>query len=327
VSTYSTASASRAVDGNTDGNWSSGSVTHTATGGQDWWEVDLGAVQSIRSVRVWNRTDCCADRLSDFYVFVSDVPFTATDTTVQNQPGVWTYDFSGAAGTTTTIPVGRTGRYVRVQLSGLNYLTLAEVQVWGVPKNGPVFGDDFNDNALDWSKWILTDLASPTTVREQNQRLEIALQPNVTGYNGVRSTTQSLVNRYAQVEVTQPVSMGGWVEMGFQVTRDGSNYYYMGTGAGSLVMDAWTGGVRDRTVISFNPVSHRFWRIRHDPVAQTVNFELSADGQTWTVGKTVPATFALNSITATIFAGAWGTGNGAPGVAIYDNFLIANNSP
>jgi hypothetical protein len=90
-------------------------------------------------------------------------------------------------------------------------------------------------------------------------------------------------------------------------------------------MDAWTGGVRDRTVLNFDPVNHRFWRIRHDPAAQTVNFELSADGQTWSVGKTVAATFPLNSMTMTLLAGAWGNGNGAPGAALYDNVRLAYN--
>jgi hypothetical protein len=317
--------ADKAVDGNTNGDSSALSISHTNNDNQARWEVDLGSVATIQNLSLWNRTDCCSTRLSNFYVFVSDVPFTATDVSVQSQPGVSTYIFSGAAGTLTQMPINRTGRYVRVQLSGLGYLTLAEVQVWGVPKNGPVFGDDFNDNALDWSKWVVNDAAAPTTVREQNQRLEIALQPNVASYNGVRSTSQSLVNRNAQVEVLQPVSMGGWAEMGFQLTRDGSNYYYMGAGAGSFVMDAWTGGVRDRTTLSFDVVNHRFWRIRHDPTAQTVNFELSADGQTWSVGKTVAAAFPLNSMTMTLFAGAWGTGNGAPGAAIYDNVRLANN--
>ena len=318
-------SADRAVDGNTDGNSSALSISHTNYDNQARWEVDLGHVATLQNITLWNRTDCCSTRLSNFYVFVSDVPFTATDTTVQNQPGVWTYVYSGAAGTTTTIPVGRTGRYVRVQLSGLNYLTLAEVQVWGMPKNGPVFGDTFNDNALDWSKWGINEPASATTVREQNQRLEIALQPSVAGYNGVTSPAQSLVNRSAQVEVVQPLSMGGWVEQGLQLIRDGSNSYNLSVGGGSLLMDAWTNGVRDRTTLSFNPAAHRFWRIRHDPAAQTVNFELSADGQNWAVGKTVAVTFPLNSLKLNLFAGAWGTGNGAPGAAIYDNLRIDRN--
>lgn len=69
---------------------------------------------------------------------MSDVPFSSNDLTATlNQPGVSAYYVSGAVGSSTSIPVGRTGRYVRVQLAGTNYLALAEVEVFGVPAPAP----------------------------------------------------------------------------------------------------------------------------------------------------------------------------------------------
>ncbi len=125
-------SAAVAVDGNRDGNFANASVTHTSNTFQPWWQVDLGTSQSLDTVQLWNRTDCCGNRLSNFYVLVSDQPFVSTDlNTTINQAGVSSYFFSGAAGVTTNIMVGRTGRYVRVQLSGTNPLSLAEVEVIG----------------------------------------------------------------------------------------------------------------------------------------------------------------------------------------------------
>ncbi|MEM5774596.1 MAG: peptidoglycan DD-metalloendopeptidase family protein, partial [Anaerolineaceae bacterium] len=59
-----------AVDGNTNGDYFSGSVTHTKDEANPWWQVDLGAVQSIEKINLWNRTSCCSERLSNFYVFV-----------------------------------------------------------------------------------------------------------------------------------------------------------------------------------------------------------------------------------------------------------------
>jgi len=83
---------------------------------------------------VWNRTDCCGEALTNFYVFVSDVPFTSTDlAATQNQAGVSSYPVPGQAGSPTSINVNRTGRYVRVQLVGVDRLSLAEVQVWAAP--------------------------------------------------------------------------------------------------------------------------------------------------------------------------------------------------
>ncbi len=134
----------RAVDGVTDGGWSSGSVTHTNLEDQPWWSVDLGAVEPIATIDVWNRTDCCADRLTSFWVLVSDTPFASPQLdTARGQAGVSGYFVAGTAATPTTVAVGRSGRYVRVQLAGRNYLSLAEVQVWrgdgtpGVPSPSP----------------------------------------------------------------------------------------------------------------------------------------------------------------------------------------------
>ncbi|SDU75777.1 glycosyl hydrolase family 95 catalytic domain-containing protein [Jiangella alkaliphila] len=122
----------RAVDGNTSGNWGNGSVTHTQFQPQQWWQVDLGAVEDIGEIAVWNRTDCCADRLTNFYVLVSDTPFTSGSLSeTLAQPGVWSYHTAGQGGTPTPVDVGRTGRYVRVQLAGNTALSLAEVQVFG----------------------------------------------------------------------------------------------------------------------------------------------------------------------------------------------------
>jgi RHS repeat-associated protein len=75
-STASPGTANRANDGNTDGNFADGSVSHTNLENQPWWQVDLGSSQQITSVKVWNRTDCCSSRTSNFNVIVSDQPIT-----------------------------------------------------------------------------------------------------------------------------------------------------------------------------------------------------------------------------------------------------------
>jgi len=132
---YATTGPQGAVDGNTDGNFFHGSVTHTNAEANAWWQVDLGASAAINSVVIWNRTDaCCTSRLSDYWVFVSNTPFLATDTaaTLQTRAGTFASHQTAAPAPSTTISVGGApGRYVRVQLSGTNNLSLAEVQVFG----------------------------------------------------------------------------------------------------------------------------------------------------------------------------------------------------
>jgi alpha-L-fucosidase len=127
-----TGNPERAVDGNTDGVWSHNSVTHTLEPESEaWWQVDLGRSYDLSEIALWNRTDCCSQRLSRYYVFVSDQPF-ASDSVAATlaQPGVHAFYREETAGRPTRFPLGVRGRYVRVQLtSGTDPLSLAEVEV------------------------------------------------------------------------------------------------------------------------------------------------------------------------------------------------------
>jgi RHS repeat-associated protein len=128
---------SRAVDGNTDGNYWDNAVTHTGYDLYAWWQVDLGTTRPVGDVDIWNRTDCCGNRLSAFYVFAKETPFVgSTPADLTQEPGVTSQFVPGNAQYPTTVTIGHSARYVRVQLSGQNYLSLAEVMVWspGLPQ-------------------------------------------------------------------------------------------------------------------------------------------------------------------------------------------------
>ena len=129
---YDTAGSRAAVDGNTGGNFFHDSVTSTNLDPHAWWQVDLGSSKAIGSIVIWNRTDCCSSRLSDYWVFISDTPFGRGDSpaTLQNRAGTWKSHQTTIPDPSTTIGTpGAKGRYVRVQLTGTGYLSLAEVQV------------------------------------------------------------------------------------------------------------------------------------------------------------------------------------------------------
>jgi hypothetical protein len=36
-----------------------------------WWQVDLGNQKNIKKIVIYNRTDCCADRLSNYQVMAT----------------------------------------------------------------------------------------------------------------------------------------------------------------------------------------------------------------------------------------------------------------
>ena len=74
-----------------------------------------------------------AFRLSDFYVLISDTPFTSDSLSSNlSNPDVDSFYYGPIAGDPTRIDINGNGRYVRVQLVGnTNPLSLAEVEVVG----------------------------------------------------------------------------------------------------------------------------------------------------------------------------------------------------
>ena len=126
--------ASRANDGNTDGTYNNGSVSHTAFEKGAWWQVNFNSPYLIDSITIFNRTDCCQERVNTFSVSLYDA------LNVQ----VWT----SGPGQSFVVPTPNTpvtfsginfaASSLKVQLDGTNWLHLAEVQALGdVTSAGP----------------------------------------------------------------------------------------------------------------------------------------------------------------------------------------------
>jgi glucose/arabinose dehydrogenase len=115
--------ASRAIDGNTSGVWSDGSITHTSGAVGDLWQVELDADYDVSSLNIYNRTNCCSARLSDYTVTVLDV----------NENILWTSTQTSQAGSPTTLAVSgaSNARIVRITQNLDEPLSLAEVEVMG----------------------------------------------------------------------------------------------------------------------------------------------------------------------------------------------------
>jgi hyaluronoglucosaminidase len=105
---------------------------------QPWWQVDLGTSADLEKIKIYNRTDCCAARTKDYYVLVSDQPFSGTLADQLGKPGVRSHHETGQAGSPTTIETTGRGRYVRVWLASTTpvELNMAEVEVFGRVKEG-----------------------------------------------------------------------------------------------------------------------------------------------------------------------------------------------
>ncbi len=194
------------------------------------------------------------------------------------------------------------------------------------PTPAVAMADNFNDNVIDPAMWKISDPFSPTIVAEQNGRIEVTPQPNTAGYNRLETAGGfDFRDKTLQVEV-QPASQVGAVWTYFALFLNDSNSLIFAVGVNSFTCDSTVNGVLDRTQLTWD-ATIRHWRFRHDIDTNTVSFDTSADGVTWTVRKTVAAGFALHSVRAGVGAGASDATNAAPGVAAFDNFRLERYRP
>ncbi|RME05412.1 MAG: hypothetical protein D6816_08940 [Bacteroidetes bacterium] len=128
--------AGNAVDGNTNAFWrhdAGNSITHTNYEDNPWWEVDLGKVYDISAIKIYNRADCCWQRLQNFYVMVSEKPIAASSTS-EMQYVKGPLGFTGPDEKVKELNGNARGQYVRIFIQGSNQiLSLAEVEVFGSP--------------------------------------------------------------------------------------------------------------------------------------------------------------------------------------------------
>ena len=106
ATTFRNATAEKAIDGKTSGDYFEGSVTHTEAGSFVWWELDLGSDQEITKIVIYNRTDCCAERINPARILLRN----------SEHKTVWQhnikstqkrYEFAVTLTTTSLSPIGR----------------------------------------------------------------------------------------------------------------------------------------------------------------------------------------------------------------------------
>ncbi|PHN02337.1 galactose-binding domain-containing protein [Flavilitoribacter nigricans] len=136
-STWTGSSAANAIDGNTAGSSHTGTAHSNGNTTTDYWEVDLGSYELINTINIFNRDDCCQNRLGNMYILISNTPFPsdASDLSGALLNADFQFQLSATESGDPIINVGgEVGRYVRLQLSGDNpggnTINIAEVQVF-----------------------------------------------------------------------------------------------------------------------------------------------------------------------------------------------------
>ena len=211
-STYGLGTASVAVDGDTDGTrgpWgSSPSIQHTNNEASPWWEVELAELSNISSVNFYNRTNCCSNRLKQFYVFVSETPFG--DRSLEellNDPTISQTYVEEPVGESFELELSATGKYLRIQLTGNGILHMAEVEVIGCPSDNNS-AQRFSNVTDGLSQDLPTDLikAYPNPF---SQEIQVDL-----GENWDRTQVINVYNAVGQRIHTQPLGEIRMIDLG-----------------------------------------------------------------------------------------------------------------
>ena len=115
--------AEKAIDGNRSNRWiwgSANTIMHTrGTGNSGWWRLDFAYDMDIAKVVIWNRMDCCQERIGGISVYLDNV-------------WVGTVDYDGDTSRLSyDVDVRSVGRSVKLYAAPGTYMNLAEVQVLG----------------------------------------------------------------------------------------------------------------------------------------------------------------------------------------------------
>jgi hypothetical protein len=192
-----------------------------------------------------------------------------------------------------------------------------------------IIGEDFNDNSRDSAKWSLGLLNEGSsafdnlvTVLEQNQRLQINPRAKVNGlhYNGYTSLLgYDFTGARASIQVIQAAS--GAADTAFALATDSNNWYRFIVEGGKLYFQAKVNGVKSSSAITYNATTHKFWRLRHEAVNNTILWETSTDGTAWTLRNSVARQIPITALHVDIDSGTFQSVT-TPGAAIFDNFKL-----
>jgi len=149
---------SNAVNGNTTSIFHSGGGSAT-----EYWQLDLGTSTAIEELLLYNRQDCCPERLSNAWLFITDTPAN-TNVAFNNSMANYSSQFgdmSSALSLPIDLPAGTQGRYIIIQKAGGgqnlagNFLHIGDLEVYactdsdsdGIPDYLDLDSDD--DNCFD----------------------------------------------------------------------------------------------------------------------------------------------------------------------------------
>ena len=96
-----------------------------------WFEIDLGKVEPIAGIHIWNRALIAHALCEKGFVFILEKPFASNNITeIQQQEGVKTIAINEPVSFPSPFVVKAKGRYIRLVSTSKNKLGIAEVEVF-----------------------------------------------------------------------------------------------------------------------------------------------------------------------------------------------------
>ncbi|KAL5249183.1 hypothetical protein ACHWQZ_G018138 [Mnemiopsis leidyi] len=172
--------ASRAVDGIIDGSYfEGGSCSHNGDLVDGWWNLEFPEPTAISKVVIYNREDCCQDRINGVKIYADDVLCGK----ISYVEGQRVYK-KGCSSDTTEFTIATN---IRIEAAEGTYLTLCEVQVLSDP------------NALSEDNLVNLAYNKPTS-------------QSSTGWGGVssRAVDGNEAGRYSSGTCTHTSGPGWW---------------------------------------------------------------------------------------------------------------------
>lgn len=224
--------------------------------------------------------------------------------------------------TLTSVEVSFMGGYWGAE-AGTTYASIDDFNLWGgVPPADKMdtLTDDFT--SLDTNKWTLDTNASVTGGN-------LAINAGGAGYSGYAGfmsvNTYDLTDSALAYQMVQNLPAGNGSFTHFVAAQiDSSNKVEFGLEGGvdsaaNLYFTEKLAGVVSQTSVSYDPLRHKWFRIRS--VGTTITWETSRDGTAWTIQRTKTTTLNLTALKVHGEAGYYAT-EPVPGTLLVDNINL-----
>lgn len=181
--------------------------------------------------------------------------------------------------------------------------------------SGGQFSDDFQ--TIDSLRWNVVNSPAVTLVGGQ-----LHITPQLNSPSGLQAVSaMNFSNKVAQIDVPQVPGDSGEIKM--RLTRSQFEWIEIGIGWNDLIInESW--GEFQNYKLQLPGIGQVATKIRLQTVGNTVLWQYSVDGQSWTTAASRPAQFPLDALHISLISDYWWDAYPALRPSIVDNLLVSS---